>query len=96
MTPEDVVCRLKGSCLQDREGRYFFSCKSGIVVVRLRGAAHSMQFPARDHFAFRIGPEFLHVERRETGAVVQVFKWAEIEMLAAGEPEMAGGVLFQG
>ena len=96
MTPEDAISSLKGSCLQDREGRYFFSCKSGVVVVRLCGAVDSMKFPARDKFAFRIGPEFLHIEQRETGAVVQIFEWAEIEMLAAGEPEMAGGALFQG
>ena len=96
MTPEDAINRLKRSCLQDRDGRYFFSCKSGVVVVRLHGIADPMQFPGRDHFAFRIGPEFFHIERRETGAAVQIFKWAEIETLAVGEPEMAGGALFQG
>ena len=96
MTPEDAISRLKDSCLQDREGRYFFSCKSGIVVVRLRGAADSIRFPARGHFAFRIGQDFLQIERQETGAVLQIFRWPEIEMLAAGEPEMAGGALFQG
>ena len=96
MTPQDAISRLEGSCLQDREGRYFFSCRSGVVVVRLHGMADSMQFPGRNHFAFRIGPEYFQIERRETGAAIQIFKWAEIETLAAGEPEMAGGALFQG
>ena len=96
MTPEDAIRRLESSCLQDREGRYFFSCKSGIVMVKLRGVADVMRFPARDHFAFRIGPEFLHIERQNSAAAVQIFKWSEIDTLAAGEPEMAGGALFQG
>jgi hypothetical protein len=96
VTREDAISRLERSCLQDREGRCFFSCKSGVVVVRLHGVADPLQFLGRNHFAFRIGPEFFHIERRETGAAVQIFKWAEIETLAAGEPEMAGGALFQG
>jgi hypothetical protein len=96
LTPEDAIGRLEGSCLRDRSNRYFFSCKLGLVVVKLLGARGSMKFPARDHFAFRVGPQFLHVERRDTGATVRIFKWSEIETLAAGEPEMAGGALFQG
>ena len=96
MTTEDAIKRLEGGCLQDREGRFFFSCRGAVVVIKLHGVKELLHIPARDRVAFRIGAEALIIERLDTGVRKNWFPWSEIESLTAGEPEMAGGALFQG
>ena len=96
MAPHEAARNFQMACVNDREGRYFFSCKSAAVIVRLRGLHGPLSFPARARFRFRIDPDALQVERLDSGAIYLSIPWEDIESLAAGEPEMAGGALFQG
>ena len=96
MTAEEAIQHLQTSCLRDHEGRYFFSCKEAFVSVKLRGIDEPLHFQARDKFVFRIGADFLQVERSDAPAVHRAFPWEEIESLAAGEPEASASGLFQG
>ena len=96
MTPEDAIQQLEASCLKDRDGLFFFSCKEGLVALKLQGIAEAVHFPARDRLGFRIGPQGLGVERLSLGTQERFYRWDEIESLVAGEPEMSGGALFQG
>ena len=96
MTAEEGINRLNAGCVKDREGRFFFSCKEAVVVLKVRGVHHPLHFPAQDRVAFRIADNGLKVERLDTGVAEKFFRWAEIESLVAGEPETTSGTLFQG
>ena len=96
MTPQEAIDRLEPALMKDRGGRYCFCCRKASVVVRLLGAAGPLRFAPRDDVGFRTDDRMLTVEELRTGAVRMQFAWKQIESLAAGEPEMDNGVLFQG
>lgn len=96
MTLEEAATRLDHSMNRDAAGRYCFCCKKAFVLLKLYGSAHRLRFTARQKLVFRTDRSCLTVERCDTGAVERRFAWEHIECLAAGEPEVDNGPLFQG
>ncbi len=96
MTPQEATLRLEHALAKDPAGRYSFQCKKAFVLVKLYGSADRMRFTARDKLAFRTDANCLTIEKCDSGAVQRRFTWEEIECLAAGEPEVDNGPLFQG
>lgn len=92
----EATIRLEHTLAKGPDGRYCFACKKAFVLLKLVGCSQRLRFGARDQVAFRADPVCLTVERRDNGAVKKRFPWAQIECLAAGEPEVDNGPLFQG
>ena len=96
MTAQEAIDRLEPALTKDQGGRYCFSCRKASLVMRLEGGASPVRFAPRDQVGFRTDDRMLTVEELKTGAVRMRVDWKQIESLAAGEPEMDNGVLFQG
>ena len=88
--------QLAGALARDPSGRFAFACKNALVSLRVRGSAEPLRFASRDKVGFRTGHQGLTVEHLETGVVARQFAWEDLEWVAAGEPEMSDGSLFQG
>lgn len=96
MTLEEAAARLDRSMNRDAAGRYCFCCKKAFVLLKLYGNANRLRFTARQKLVFRADQSWLTVEHGDTGTVQRRFAWENIECLAAGEPEVDNGPLFQG
>lgn len=96
MTAQEAIDRLEPALTKDQGGRYCFCCRKASVVMRLEGGARAVRFAPRDQVGFRTDDRMLTVEELKTGAVRMQVAWKQIESLAAGEPEIDNGVLFQG
>jgi len=96
MTVKDAERLLAGALARNPGGRFDFACEKATVALQLRGRAACVHFSRRDRVGFRAEPEGLEVENAKTGDIVRRFPWSTLEWLAAGEPEMADGSLFQG
>lgn len=93
---EEASVRLNHSMNRDAAGRYSFCCKKAFVLLKLHGSPNRFRFTARQKLVFRTDQFCLTVERCDTGVIERRFNWDEIECLAAGEPEVDNGPLFQG
>lgn len=96
MTAQQALDHLERALMKDEQGRFFFCCKTAIVIIKLHGITSPLRFPACDKIGFRIDGAALTIECLASGAVKKLVRWEEIETLAVGEPEMAHGNLFQG
>ena len=96
MTLQEASTRLEHALCRDPSGRFLFPCKKAYVMVKLYGSKDRLRFGVRDKVVFRTDGNFLIIEKSDTGAVKQRFSWEQIECIAAGEPEMDNGTLFQG
>lgn len=96
MTLEEAALRLERSMNRDSAGRYSFCCKKAFVMLKLYGSTHRLRFTARQKLVFRTDQFCFTVERCDTGTVECRYAWEQIECLAAGEPEVDNGPLFQG
>jgi hypothetical protein len=96
MRVEEAERHLAGALARDPNGRFAFACKNALVTLRLRGSPEPLRFVLHDNVGFRTGRHGLTIEHLKTGAVRKRFAWDDLESVAAGEPEMADGSLFQG
>ena len=96
MTSEDAASRLEHALARDSAGRYVFLCRKAFVIVKLHGERSRLRFGVRDKVVFRADATCLIVEGFGNGAVKHRFNWDQIECIAAGEPEIDNGPLFQG
>ena len=95
MTAAEAASQLEHTLAKGPDGRYSFACKKAFVLLKLAGCAQRLKFAARDRVVFRTDPTGLVIECND-GRVKKQFTWEQIECLAAGEPEVDNGPLFQG
>ena len=96
MTAQEAIARLEPALSKDEDGRYRFACRKASLVLRLLDHRVPMRFAPCDQVGFRTDDRALTVEELKTGVVRMQFAWKQIESLAAGEPEIDNGLLFQG
>jgi hypothetical protein len=96
MTREQAVETLGGALVTDASGRFSFACRKALVLIKVRGRSAPFLFRKCDRVAFRVGPQALIIERTERFTILKCLDWAELESVAAGEPETDNGSLFQG
>ena len=93
---QDAISRLRGTLIEEGQGRYGLARGKTILFVRLLGATTSIRFAARDRVVFRLDPTNLTVEDRRTHGIRKTFPWIRVESVAAGELESENSDLFQG
>ena len=96
MTAQEAIDRLEPALSKDENGCYRFACRKASLVLRLLDKRVPLRFAPRDQVGFRTDDRALTVEELHTGVVRMQFAWKQIESLAAGEPEIDNGPLFQG
>lgn len=96
MTREQAGEILGAALVTDARGRFSFACRKAFVRIKVRGHSSPFLFHKGDQVTFRIGAEALIIEKSQRFTMKKCLDWAELESVAAGEPEADNGSLFQG
>jgi len=96
MTLQDGIGRLEPALTRHNNDQYRFACRKALLKLWLVGYKAPVRFSVQDKVGFRIDDRGLGVVELTTGAVRKQYAWAQVQSLAAGEPETDSGSLFQG